>query len=224
MGDRVDQLLDEHDQQHAERDAPGRHRTAPSASARGTAVLERAFERRSSIGRWYLRHYLLRDVNLFGGLKGGQALFDRGERILGARAVGTAGLRHVGAAAAALAAERFRAARTRSTALMRAVRSSVTPTTSEALAVGDGDEGDDTRAELRLRVVGERLQILGRRRPRPRAARSSRRRSRARVRRRCLARTGQRERLAARRRVRARDGGVPRRAPRCGRAIPRARS
>ena len=62
-----------------------------------------------------------------------QRRFDRGERRVGLGAVGTAGLRHVRPAAAALAAERFGAPRTRSTALKRAVRSSVTPTTIPAL-------------------------------------------------------------------------------------------
>ena len=40
-------------------------------------------------------------------LNAGYCLFDRGERRIGLRAIGTAGLRHVGPPAAALAAERL---------------------------------------------------------------------------------------------------------------------
>ena len=90
-------------------------------------------------------------------------------------------------------------------------------------AFGDGDERDDARADLRLRIVGERLQILGGDvlddaqhglDPGDLA--------------RCVAAalaTGRRARApCARPRVRVRAGGVPRRGRRCGRAIPRARS
>ena len=77
--------------------------------------------------------------------------------------VRTAGLGHVGPAAAALAAERSDAARTRSTALKRAVRSSVTPTTTAALPSSPvAEHHRHARAEPCLGLVDQAPQVLRR--------------------------------------------------------------
>ena len=55
-----------------------------------------------------------------------------------------------------------RRACTRSTALKRSTRSSVTPTTIEALPSARADQRHHARADLALHLVGEALQLLGR--------------------------------------------------------------
>ena len=97
----------------------------------------------------------------------GSALADRrphrGDRLVGLGRVGAAGLGHVGPAAAALPAERGRATRTRSTALKRPVRSSVTPTTTLALPSSLAPTKTTTPEPSELLAgVGQRLQILRR--------------------------------------------------------------
>ena len=115
-----------------------------------------------------------------------------------------------------------RRACTRSTALKRAVRSSVTPTDQRALPSSPTrDEGDDAGADLLLGLVGQAVQVLGARRRRPTraieldAADVLRRRRRA-----ALARAAaQRQRLLAPRPVRAPACGARRAALRRAPAV-----
>ena len=77
-------------------------------------------------------------------------------------AVGAAGLRHVAAGRRRPCRRAARSRRrTRSTALNRPVRSSVTPTTTPALpSSADADDRDDAGAELLLALVGQALEVL----------------------------------------------------------------
>ena len=73
---------------------------------------------------------------------------DRGERRFRLGGVGAAGLRHVGAAAAALAAQRLGADAHEIDGAEAPVRSSVTPTTSEALPSAVATKRHDAGADL----------------------------------------------------------------------------
>src|SRR5262249_15608904 len=83
------------------------------------------------------------------------------ERRLRLAAVRAAGLRHVGAAAAALAAERLRAPAHQLDRVEALGEIGRDPDHEARPAfIGHADDGDDTGADLLLAVVGEALQIL----------------------------------------------------------------
>src|SRR3954468_1683642 len=86
--------------------------------------------------------------------------FDGGERGLRLRAVGTAGLRHVAAAAAALAAELLGAGAHEADGVDRRRQVVGDADDDAGLAVaGDADDRDDARAEALLALVGEALEV-----------------------------------------------------------------
>ena len=89
-----------------------------------------------------------------------ECLLDRLEGGLGFGAVRAAGLRHVGPPPPPLPPSAAAPWRTRSTALKRAVRSSVTPTTIPALPSADADDGDDAGADLFLPSSARLVQVL----------------------------------------------------------------
>src|SRR5260370_9103827 len=87
--------------------------------------------------------------------------FDGRERSPGLGAIGPAGLRHVGPAAAALAAEHLRG-HARQIDRVEPRREIAGDTDHHAgLAIaGDADDGDDAAADLLLAAIGEALVVL----------------------------------------------------------------
>ena len=86
------------------------------------------------------------------------ARLDRRERGLGLGAVGAAGLRHVGPAAAALAAERLGAlAHEIDGGEARGQIGGDADHDAGLAVLGDADDGDDAGADLLLALVGEAL-------------------------------------------------------------------
>src|SRR5580704_5252472 len=92
---------------------------------------------------------------------GADGALDGGERGLGLGAVRAAGLRHVGAAAAALAAEHLGAAPNKINGAepLRQIGRDTDDDAGLALA-GDADDSDDAGADLLLAFIGEAAQIL----------------------------------------------------------------
>src|SRR6185436_16505271 len=86
---------------------------------------------------------------------------DRLQCVIGFRAVGPAGLGHVGPPAAALAAQRLGALANEIDGVEAAgeVRRDADDDASLAL-IGDADDGDDAGADLLLALVGQAFQIL----------------------------------------------------------------
>src|ERR1700749_1791531 len=90
----------------------------------------------------------------------GKAPFDCGERVLGFRAIRSAGLRHIGAPATTLAAKRFRARADEidgADALGQIVGD---PDNERSPPIVDRDKCHDTGAKLRLRIVGKTLEVF----------------------------------------------------------------
>src|SRR5690606_5076080 len=86
---------------------------------------------------------------------------NRLQRRLGLGAVRPAGLRHIGAAAAALAAERLRALAHEIDGVEAVGQIAGDADDDSSLAIlGHADNGNDTRADLLLAVVGEAFEIL----------------------------------------------------------------
>jgi hypothetical protein len=88
--------------------------------------------------------------------------FDRGQRRLGASSIGAARLRHVGAPAAALAAERGGAAAHQLDRIEPTGQIWCDADNDRRLAVGSGDDRDNAGADAPLQIVGQRFELTAR--------------------------------------------------------------